>query len=243
MRGREISQRHVSEISRLGPDYWWYAVRRAHVDRVLRRRRAEGKLAFLDFGCGPGAFTSHVNAAFDPDHCLGLDGTDEAVAVARSRGLPVRFADFRQPLELPFAPNAITCLDVLEHLDDPELSLRNLAAAAAADAVLLVSVPAMPSLFSRWDEVSGHRRRYTRRLLTRQLSENGWKPQRVRYIFSYCVVPAWLERRVLQRVQEFEFPRVSRLTNALLTLAGQAELAVGSPCPFGTSLFAIAMRA
>jgi hypothetical protein len=64
----------------------------------------------------------------------------------------------------------------------------------------------------------------------------------MRHLFSYCVPPAWWQRRVLRRVQAVEFPPVSALTNRLLAFAGSLERMVGNPMPFGTSLTAIARR-
>jgi hypothetical protein len=175
-----------------------------------------------------------------PQIALGLDGTQAAVDVAAGRGLPARVADFREPLPVPFRPNAVTCLDVLEHLQDPVLALRNLAGVAAPDVLLVVTVPAMPSLHSRWDDLCGHHRRYTRALLDEHLRAGGWRPCRMRHAFSYCVPPAFVQRRVLRRVQEIEFPEVSPLANRALTLAGRLERLVGCPMPFGTSIVATA---
>ena len=241
-RGQEISSEQVSELEDLGLSYWWYAVRCSHVDAAFTRARAAGEIRFLDHGCGPGFLTGHFVSTHSPAQALGIDGTREAVELARERGVPVREVDLRVPLDLPFEPNLITSLDVLEHLEDPVAALRNLATASSRDASLVVTVPAMPSLFSRWDELSGHHRRYTRRLLRGQLRAGGWRPRSVRYIFSYCAPPAWIQRRLLQQVQEFEFPQVSPLVNWLMTAAGHAERRVGSPMPFGTSLLAFADR-
>lgn len=168
----------------------------------------------------------------------GLDGTEEAVEIARSRGLAAEYADFREPLRLPFEPNVVTCLDVLEHLEDPVLALRNLAASITTDALLIVTVPALPSLHSTWDDLCGHYRRYTRRTLAEHMQSGGFTPLRLRYAFSYCVPPAWWQRRVTKAVQEVEFPTVSPLLNRLLTWGGTAERLAGCPLPFGTSLVA-----
>lgn len=237
----KISATHVSELDRLGPDYWWLAVRRAHVEDALRR--APRPLRLLDFGCGTGTLTAGFIERFAPAEALGVDGTREALRAAEARGVPVRYVDMADPLALPFAPNAVTSLDVLEHLDDPVATLASLAAVCAPGALLVVTVPAMPSLTSRWDEVSGHRRRYTRGLLRAHLRAGGWTPQRTRYLFAWAVPPVWVQRSLLRRVQEFEFPDVSPLTNRLLTAAGRLERALGSPFPFGTSLVAVARRA
>ncbi|MGE3171088.1 MAG: class I SAM-dependent methyltransferase [Planctomycetota bacterium] len=236
---REISAAHVVGLSQQDmAGYWWYAVRQGWVRRALRRQAARGPLRYLDFGCGTGGVLASVRREFAPEEALGLDGTQDAIDVGLGRGLPVRLADFRRPIEPGFAPNAITCLDVLEHLEDPVRALRHLRAVADPQALLVVTVPAMPSLWSRWDEICGHHRRYTRALLREHLRQGGFEPTRVRYAFSYCWPPAWWQRRVRKQVQEFEFPPVSKAANALLTWAGAVERAFGGPLPFGTSLVA-----
>jgi len=240
--GREITAQHVAEISSAdSTGYWWYEVRQAHVEAHLRREAARrGDWTYLDLGCGAGGVLRRVLETLSPRESLGLDGTQEAVDIGTSRGLPVRYADFRAPLDLPFRPHVVTCLDVLEHLEDPVLALRHLREAAEPDALLVATVPAHPGLWSPWDEACGHHRRYTRHSLGEHLVAGGWRPDRVRYFFSWCVPPAWWSRRVRKTVQEMEFPPVPPLVNKAMTVAGRLELAVGAPLPFGTSLVAVA---
>lgn len=240
---QEISARHVEMLEAADQsDYWWYVVRFAHVRSALAAAPRED-LRYLDVGCGTGGVLRAVMKELRPRLALGLDGTQDAVEIAQRRGLPARLADFRKPLEMAFRPNALSCLDVLEHLEDPVLVLRSAAAVSDPGATLVVTVPAMPSLHSRWDELAGHHRRYTRALLGVHLREGGWRVVRCRHFFSYCVPPAWVQRRVLRRVPEMEFPQVSRPMNAALSWAGRVERALGCPLPFGTSLVAVAKRA
>lgn len=237
----EITDEHVATLSAADTSgYWWYAVRQAHVNAALAS--IDAPLRYLDFGCGAGGVLASVIERFGPEQAHGLDGTQAAVDVALERGLPAEYADFRAPLSLPFAPNAVTCLDVLEHLEDPVIALRHLAADTTDDATLIVTVPAMPSLHSAWDDLCGHFRRYTRATLVEHLEAGGWRPARVRHAFAYCVPPAWWQRRVTKAVQEVEFPPVSPLVNRALTVAGTVERWLGCPMPFGTSLVAVARK-
>jgi SAM-dependent methyltransferase len=238
----EISAQQLRELTDLGVDYWWFRVRLLQVEACLRAFAPVHAVEYLDLGCGTGRTTQAIVERLRPARALAVDGTDGALAEAAARGLPVLYANLREPLELPFRPNVITALDVLEHVEDDAELLSRLAAAASADALLILTVPALPSLYSRWDELSGHHRRYRRAPLRALLAANGWSPLRVRFFFSYGALPAWIQRRVLRRVQEFEFPRVTPFMNALLTTLGRVELGLGNALPFGTSLIAVARR-
>lgn len=63
------------------------------------------------------------------------------------------------PPERGFA--AALLLDVLEHVDDDLALLRDTAACVDDGGVVIVTVPAGPSLYSSHDRALGHRRRYT----------------------------------------------------------------------------------
>ncbi len=245
MDGREISTQHVAEISAADSgDYWWYAVRQAQVERRLKPEVSKlAAWSYLDLGCGAGGVMRRVVDSLKPTQSCGLDGTQEAVDVAVSRGLEAKLADFREPLDLPLQPHAVTCLDVLEHLEDPVLALKHLAQVVQPGALLVATVPAHPGLWSPWDEQCGHFRRYTQRSLHEHLTEGGWRVESMRSFFSYCVPPAWWQRRVRKTVQSVEFPPVSSAMNSLMTFAGRCELALGSPLPFGTSIIVSARPA
>jgi SAM-dependent methyltransferase len=242
VRRAEISAQQLRELTDLGVDYWWFRVRLLQVEACLRAFAPAAQLEYLDLGCGTGRTTQAIVEGLRPARVVAVDGTDGALAEAAARGLPVLYANLRDRFELPFRPNVITALDVLEHLEDDAGLLSRLAAVAKPDALLVLTVPALPSLYSRWDELSGHHRRYQRAPLRSLLAANGWSTLRIRFFFSYGALPAWIQRRVLRRVQEFEFPRVAPLTNALLITLGRIELGLGNAIPFGTSLIAVARR-
>src|SRR5262249_16939238 len=70
-------------------------------------------------------------------------------------------ANLTEPFPEDIDPfDAVLALDVIEHLNDDRAAIRRLASLAVPGGLVIVSVPALPELFSEFDAIQGHRRRY-----------------------------------------------------------------------------------
>src|ERR1700730_8400269 len=91
----------------------------------------------------------------------GIDVDEEAVGYCRKRGLLDVYQGGAE--SLPFEDGSfdlVTALDVLEHLDDDALALREIGRVLRPGGCLLMSVPAHKFMWGDQDEVNLHRRRY-----------------------------------------------------------------------------------
>lgn len=78
---------------------------------------------------------------------------------------------------LPFSDGAfdlVCAFDIIEHVDDDDGALAELARVAAPRAALLLSVPLHPSRWSAFDDLVGHRRRYQPEQLLAKLAGHGF---------------------------------------------------------------------
>jgi SAM-dependent methyltransferase len=76
---------------------------------------------------------------------------------------------------LPFANRTfglVCALDIVEHVDDEDAALSELARVAAPGAALLLSVPLHPAQWTPFDDFVGHRRRYEPDRLVAKLAEH-----------------------------------------------------------------------
>jgi hypothetical protein len=136
----------------------------------------------------------------------------------------------------------VTLLDVLEHQSDDHAFLSALVEKMAPGSTLLVSVPALPSLWSQWDVALGHFRRYDKTTLLACVADLPVTVRETSFLFPE-MVPLGMVRKRRKRTPrpddavDAEFPDLPRLANEVLYGAGVASLALRRRWPTGTSLF------
>ena len=96
-------------------------------------------------------------------------------------------------LEEPLAPNGktfqtILLINVLEHIQDPQVALRGLLSKLAPNGKLLVLVPAYRWLYCQLDRQLGHHRRFNRKSLTQELDEAGYRIENLRSFNAMGIV-------------------------------------------------------
>jgi SAM-dependent methyltransferase len=140
------------------------AYRRKLIFDALALGDARAPVRLLDLGSGSGVFASEVLTVRPDAQVVGLDLSESGVQMAKQRVPQAEFfqQDFTRPIGLPdryrgWATHAV-CSEVLEHLDDPAATLRNVRTLFAPGCRLVVTVPAGP--MSAFDRHIGHRRHF-----------------------------------------------------------------------------------
>jgi glycosyltransferase involved in cell wall biosynthesis len=95
--------------------------------------------------------------------------------------------------------DTVVCLNVLEHVRDPLLALRNMRDALEPGGRAVIYVPQGQKRYSSLDEVLGHRCRYSKEMLAEELKTTGFEVEVLRD-FNHFGVPGWiLNGRILKR--------------------------------------------
>ncbi|MCX7597662.1 MAG: class I SAM-dependent methyltransferase, partial [Armatimonadetes bacterium] len=206
----------------------------------------EGALV-LDAGCGTGGTYSALR---DRWQVVGCDLASLALQYCRQRGMDMGVVG--DVTMLPFRErvfDAVISCDVLEHVPDDELAARGLFEATKPGGIILVTVPALPWLWSEHDEALDHRRRYTRQGLRALLERAGWRIELLNYTVSLLLPPIVAFRMLRRlrrqgperRVDVFELPRpIDALLGCISWV--DAWLAMRVPLPPGASLVAVGRR-
>jgi SAM-dependent methyltransferase len=132
--------------------------------------------------------------------------------------------------------DTVVCLNVLEHVRDPIQSLRNIREALAPGGKLVLYVPQGQRLYSSLDEVLGHRCRYSRESLEKELRETGFELQSMREFNRFGVLGWILNGLVLRRRRFSRFQLkiydllvpILRLVDRFLPLPGLGIIAIAS---------------
>lgn len=142
----------------------------------------------------------------------------------------------------------VTLLDVLEHQEDDVTFLRDLAAKMAPGSTLILTVPAMPSLWSEWDVVLGHFRRYRKETLLSAVGDSPLEVVELSYLFPELLPLGWLRRARRGAVDassngaDAEFPDLPGWVNSGLYGFGRGSMRARRLWPAGTSLLAVLRR-
>jgi len=229
--------------------HFWFRARSRLIGKILRQlstRLGEG-FRSVEAGCGNGNLLAVLEGMSGHPFAVGVDLYHEGLRHARDRvSCPLVQGDvcsvaFRKPFDL------VLLCDVLEHVDDDVEALENIHGFLRSAGILVLTVPAHPSLWSSFDEAAGHRRRYTRGELEHKLVQTGFSIDYLTHFMSPVFPLVWLKRMVADscapasRTDLAIVPFVNGFLERLLTLEVPLLL---SRChiPFGTSLLAIACR-
>jgi SAM-dependent methyltransferase len=224
-------------------DHWWFVARRAIIDSLVRAHVSlPSDARILEAGCGTGGNLALL-AQYGALDAMEYDEDARALATARGQcrveagALPnaVGFGETRYDM--------IALLDVLEHIDEDEASLRALGARLAPNGRLLLTVPAAPWLWSDHDVLHHHKRRYTYKGLLGVVRAAGLKVEVSGY-FNSLLFPVAVAQRVAHQLLRRDTPldaRPSPLLNAALqrVFAAERHLLGRVPFPMGLSLYAI----
>ncbi len=137
----------------------------------------------------------------------------------------------------------MTLLDVLEHQEDDVHFIEELVAKMEPGSVLLLTVPALPKLWSPWDEALGHFRRYTKASLLECFNGLPVDVSETSYLFPEMLFPGYLRARRgrsgerVDLTEDAEFPDLPGPANDVLYGLGTMSLALRRHWKAGSSLF------
>jgi SAM-dependent methyltransferase len=229
---------------------WWRARARLLL-ALLDRSGIQRGATVLDAGCGWGVTLEALeHRGYRVD---GLDISRRSLERLDAANRDLIEADLVEPLP----PNtkqydAVVALDVIEHIDDDRAAVKNLGRLTRPGGVLIVSVPALPELFTEFDEIQGHRRRYVPETLTQAFSGTGLSVAQMLW-WGEWLVPVLRRQRARRRgaggmtatdiyAEYLKLPRWPLTAALKVGFMVDERRALGGKTKRGTSLIAVSRR-
>lgn len=235
----------------LEQSYWWFVGKQFLVKTFLKRFSSDGlgHDKILDIGCGTGIILKLLE---NFGVAYGMELSSEAIRFLRQRGLNLIVrSDANQCL--PFKNNtfsAITCFDVLEHIDRDITLLKEMARVCKPMGYIVITVPAFDILWSPHDVALHHKRRYTRKQMLENISKLSCTVIKVSYYNTILFLPILAVRKLKQffsrnkHAQSDFFMTLPNWLNTAMTLLFTAEIYCLRffSFPFGVSLLLVLQK-
>lgn len=226
--------------------HWWFVGRRnlvrSLIDRLVKLPR---NADVLEAGCGFGG-NLRLLEGYGKLHAFEYNDKARAYAAERTSGPVMRGA---LPHRIGFGDKTfdlIALLDVLEHIDDDLASLIALRDRLTSSGSLVITVPAVPALWSRHDVMHHHKRRYSKSQLEDVLTKAGLVLRGIGY-FNSLLFPLAMTQRLVSKLGNFDVdanaspPRpLNKLFGAIFSL--EARLLGWLKFPIGLSLYAVVQK-
>jgi SAM-dependent methyltransferase len=179
--------------------HFWHVGRKEIILDVLKRNvpNVAGS-RMLEIGCGNGSILAYFKK-----NGVNIEGGDifiECLKLCQQRAGPVTLYQ-TDVLSLPFHSqfDIIGVFDLLEHIYEDERALAEINQALKPKGKILLTVPAYKFLWSYFDELSKHKRRYSKGELITKLERNGFIINKISF-YMFFPFPVILLIRGINRI-------------------------------------------
>lgn len=187
-----FSKETQNGLLQLEDESWWFQYR-ADVIEKIAEKYFHKELPVYDIGGGNG-YTTSVMRLHGWNTNL-IEPNYQACINAKIRGLETVICGTvsSNTFEKNFF-DSVMLLDVLEHIEDDKNFLKVLYEKLKINGYMLITVPAFKQLWSSEDDLAGHFRRYTLKMMSETAKESGFKIMYLNYFFGFLYFPILIIR-------------------------------------------------
>jgi SAM-dependent methyltransferase len=226
--------------------HWWFVIRRKLLRSILSPLEILKNSAVLEVGCGTGANLRTLRSA--GIYGIGLDRSLYALSLVKSKeNFPLLAGDLN---DLPIKTKSvglIIAMDVLEHLENDANGIIESYRVLRKGGFLILTVPAFKALRGVQDVVTGHKRRYSRKEITRKLRQGGFDILKSSYFNFFLFFPILIARRMIHLLglkieseNEVNFPLINFFLKSIFSL--EIYVLKYFSFPIGVSIFCVAQK-
>ncbi|HSX09756.1 MAG TPA: class I SAM-dependent methyltransferase [Candidatus Saccharimonadales bacterium] len=197
----------------------------------------------LEIGAGTGNLTTyflHKHPLFVTDCDKGLV-KDLENKFKKNKHITTQVVDItkKPPKQFTSFFSTVFAINVLEHIENDTVALKNINTILKKKGKLVLLVPAKKRAYSKLDKQLGHFRRYEKKELFDKLEENGYKVEKL-YYFNIVGLVSWYVRDKVKRnninLKPYHIKTFDMIVPFLRVIESKITM------PIGISLIAVARK-
>ena len=238
--------RYVDEYLKMKDCSWWFLTRNDIIEKMLKKYSFSENILeqkILDCGCAKGYLLNHLRKS----------GFKNLFGIDINRNLIADIKDFviynMDVCKMSFRDeefDVVISSDILEHIDDDIIALREMKRVLKKGGILIIFVPAFQILWSYHDVINMHKRRYTKNEIILKLRDEGFEVLKSSYWNFFAFLPVLFIRtfKRIFKVRLNDFYSFPTFLNYLIVFIISIEnfLLNYINFPFGVSVFAVARK-
>lgn len=227
--------------------HWWFSGRRRLLKLLLSYLTIQTDTPVVDVGCGVGSNLPTLKSM--GFKVIGIDSEFYSLSFARRR-ISSNFLVNGNLIALPFKANSVGLIiatDILEHLDEDSVGIREIYRTLKNEGKVIMTVPAFEFLWGVQDIAGMHKRRYSKNELIKRIEQAGFEMVRSSYFNFFLFFPIFFLRRLIRLLglklkseNEINFPLLNFFLKIIFSI--ETSILKYNSFPFGVSIFCIAKK-
>lgn len=239
-----------AKFAKLEEGNFWFKSRNRCL-QWLFKKHFDSQATYLEIGCGTGFVLKMVTEKFPYWQISASEAHVEGLKFANQRANGKATLLQIDACDIPFRHefDVVGAFDVIEHIEDDVRAISEIKSALKPGGYFVVTVPQHMVLWSVFDEIGCHYRRYSRNELENKLKQHGFNictsTSFVSMLFPAMLISRFLSQRKAQTFEIMDEFKISPIINKILELIQSIELLsirAGFRWPFGGSRIIVAQK-
>ena len=243
--------RFFEELAKLESSNFWFLARNKLIGYFIKKYTKDNS-NYFELGCGTGFVLAHIEKQNPTWNITASEYQPEGLPFASKRvSRKVKFAQI-DGNQIPYRNefDVIGAFDVIEHIENDLQVLSEIREALVPGGLLFINVPQHMFLWSKYDELGHHFRRYSKSELHSKINSIGFEIVNT-VSFNFLLFPILLLSRFFKKnnldlkVDVMSELRIPPLLNSLLSLILKLEfylIRLRLTPAFGGSRFLVAKK-
>lgn len=226
-------------------DHFWVKWRYEFFKLFVKKQKIDNQNLF-EIGCGHGLVINQIESEYNAV-VHGCDLNAFALGkIKNNKGNLFCYNIFQKEPRFKGYFDGIILFDVIEHIENDVEFIENALFHLKEGGSIMINVPAINGLFSSYDEVLGHKRRYSKSLLYKKLEILKLKEIDVSY-WGFSLVPVLALRKLIlffkrNDIANDGFKAPNKVINAMFSVLMKIELKLTKSPIIGASVMAIGTK-